>query len=82
MRAAAARSRVHLRGSGYAGAQRLGHGQGYRYPHDDELGVLAQQYAPDDIVGRDYYQPTDRGVERELSARLVRIRQILRGERS
>jgi putative ATPase len=68
-----------LRGSGYAGAQRLGHGQGYRYPHDDELGVLAQQYAPDDIAGREYYQPTDRGLERELSTRLARLRQILRG---
>jgi len=73
---------VHLRGTGYAGAQRLGHGQGYEYPHDDELGVVAQQYAPDDVVGREYYQPTDRGLERELSARLARIRQILRGQRS
>ncbi len=70
---------VHLRGSGYAGAQRLGHGKGYVYPHDEELGVAAQQYAPDDIVGRDYYQPTDRGLERDLGARLARLRQILRG---
>jgi putative ATPase len=70
---------VHLRGSGYAGAQRLGHGKGYQYPHDDDLGVLAQQYAPDDVVGREYYQPTDRGLERELSTRLARLRQILRG---
>ena len=71
---------AHLRGSGYAGAQRLGHGQGYVYPHDDDLGVVAQQYAPDDVVGREYYQPTDRGLERELSPRLTRLRQILRGE--
>ncbi len=71
---------VHLRGSGYAGAQRLGHGQGYAYPHDDDLGVVAQQYAPDDVVGRDYYQPTDRGLERDLAARLARLRQILRGD--
>jgi putative ATPase len=72
---------VHLRGSGYAGAARLGHGKGYQYPHDDDLGVLAQQYAPDDIVGRDYYEPTDRGLERELSTRLARLRQILRDQR-
>jgi putative ATPase len=71
---------VHLRGSGYAGAKRLGHGEGYRYPHDEDLGVLAQQYAPDDIVGREYYRPTDRGMERELGTRLARLRQILRGE--
>jgi putative ATPase len=69
-----------LRGSGYAGAKRLGHGEGYRYPHDEELGVLAQQYAPDDIVGREYYRPTDRGMERELGVRLARLRQILHGE--
>jgi putative ATPase len=72
---------VHLRGSGYAGAARLGHGKGYQYPHDDDLGVLAQQYAPDDLVGRDYYEPTDRGLERELSSRLARLRQILRDQR-
>jgi putative ATPase len=72
---------VHLRGSGYAGAARLGHGKGYQYPHDDDLGVLAQQYAPDDIVGRDYYEPTDRGLERELTSRLARLRQILRDQR-
>jgi putative ATPase len=71
---------VHLRGTGYAGAQRLGHGVGYRYPHDDELGVLQQQYAPDDVTGREYYQPTDHGYERELSTRLARIRAILRGQ--
>jgi putative ATPase len=71
---------AHLRGTGYAGAQRLGHGVGYRYPHDDELGVLQQQYAPDDIAGREYYQPTDHGYERELSTRLARIRAILRGQ--
>jgi putative ATPase len=70
---------VHLRGTGYAGAKRLGHGEGYRYPHDDELGVVAQQYAPDDVAGREYYEPTDRGLERDLGARLARIRQILRG---
>jgi putative ATPase len=70
---------AHLRGSGYAGAKRLGHGQGYVYPHDEELGVAPQQYAPDDVVGREYYQPTDRGLERELSPRLARLRQILRG---
>ena len=70
---------AHLRGTGYAGAKRLGHGEGYRYPHDDELGVVAQQYAPDDVAGREYYEPTDRGAERELAVRLARIRQILRG---
>ncbi|MEH0110874.1 replication-associated recombination protein A [Tersicoccus sp. MR15.9] len=70
---------AHLRDAHYAGAKQLGHGKGYRYSHDAPHGVAAQQYAPDDLVGREYYQPTDRGVERDIGARLDRLRQILRG---
>ena len=62
---------VPLRGSGYAGATRLGHGEGYRYAHDDPSGVVAQQYLPDDLVAdTSYYRPTDRGKEREIKAHL------------
>ena len=39
------------------GAKKLGHGKGYRYSHDHPHGVVEQQYAPDAVVGRDYYQP-------------------------
>ncbi len=54
----------HLRGSGYAGAARLGHGDGYAYAHDAPDGVAAQQYLPDDLDGStDYYRPTGRGFE-------------------
>ena len=69
----AGRGRVvpaHLRGSGYAGAERLGHGKGYVYAHDEPDGVAAQQYLPDDLhdtVG--YYRPTNRGFEERLRAR-------------
>jgi putative ATPase len=70
----------HLRDAHYAGAQRLGHGRGYRYSHDDPRGVVTQQYAPDEIVGRDYYAPTDRGGERGMGERLDRLRHVLRGE--
>jgi putative ATPase len=70
----------HLRDSHYAGAERLGHGRGYRYSHDDPRGVVTQQYAPDDVVGRDYYRPTDRGAERGLAERLERLRHVLRGD--
>jgi putative ATPase len=72
----------HLRDSHYAGSQRLGHGQGYRYAHDDPRGVVEQQYAPDGVDGRDYYAPTDRGLERDLAARLTRLRSVLRARRS
>src|SRR5262249_53577046 len=59
----------HLRDGHYTGAARLGNALGYRYPHDEQDGVLAQQYAPDDLVGRDYYQPTGRGAERAVAQR-------------
>jgi putative ATPase len=69
---------AHLRDSHYAGAQRLGHGQGYRYAHDDPRGVVEQTYLPESLAGREYYVPTERGFERELRARLDRIKAILR----
>jgi putative ATPase len=47
---------AHLRDAHYPGAKRLGHGEGYRYPHDFPGGVVEQQYAPDEIAGRVYYE--------------------------
>ncbi|RLP72279.1 replication-associated recombination protein A [Mycetocola tolaasinivorans] len=69
----------HLRDAHYAGAKRLGHGKGYRYPHDTELGVVEQQYLPDELVGRTYYRPTTHGNEREVGGRLAKILRIVRG---
>ena len=68
---------VHLRDAHYPGAKRLGHGKGYQYPHDNDAGILAQQYLPDELRGRRYYQPKALGAEREVQARLERIRRIL-----
>ena len=51
---------AHLRGSGYAGAERLGHGEGYVYAHDEPDGVAAQQYLPDDLARRRQLLPADR----------------------
>jgi putative ATPase len=74
---------AHLRGSGYAGATRLGQvgqGQGYVYAHDDPAGVVAQQYLPDDLLaGTDYYRPTDRGFEQTLSSRWAWLKARVRG---
>jgi putative ATPase len=66
---------VHLQDSHYAGAKRLGHGQGYEYAHDAEGGVAAQDYLG---VDRQYYRPVDRGFEAELQTRLEAIRARLR----
>ncbi|MCX7521710.1 replication-associated recombination protein A [Microbacterium sp. STN6] len=70
----------HLRDAHYPGAKRLGHGKGYRYPHDDALGVLRQDYLPDELDGTTYYSPTEHGNERDVSARLAKLRRIVRGE--
>ncbi len=69
----------HLRDAHYAGAGRLEHGKGYGYSHADPVGVVAQQYPPDDLVGRDYFTPRGHGAERELADRLERLRARVRG---
>lgn len=71
---------AHLRDAHYAGAERLGHGKGYRYAHDEPHAVARQQYAPDELADARYYEPSDRGHEREVAGRLARIRQILHGD--
>ncbi|WP_367138910.1 replication-associated recombination protein A [Saccharothrix sp. HUAS TT1] len=71
---------AHLRDGHYAGAAKLGNAQGYRYPHDVPEGVLTQQYPPDDLVGRDYYEPTGRGAERVLADRVPKLRRVVRGQ--
>nr|WP_232783904.1 MULTISPECIES: replication-associated recombination protein A [Microbacterium] len=68
---------THLRDAHYPGAKRLGHGKGYVYPHDLEVGVATQQYLPDELRGRHYYEPTGRGLERDIAARVEKIRKIL-----
>jgi putative ATPase len=68
-----------LRDSHYPGAKKLGAGKRYRYPHDHPDGAVAQQYPPDELVGRDYYEPSGHGAERTIGERLARLRDIVRG---
>jgi putative ATPase len=72
---------AHLRDGHYSGAARLGHAQGYRYPHEDPDGVVPQQYPPDEVRGTDYYRPTSHGAEREIAGRLEKLRAIIRRKR-
>ncbi|GIG20396.1 ATPase AAA [Cellulomonas chitinilytica] len=67
----------HLRDAHYPGARQLGHGTGYVYAHDEPHAVAAQQYLPDELVGTRYYEPSDRGYERQVAERLERVRAIL-----
>ena len=61
----------HLRDASYAGAQRLGHGQGYQYAHDHPEHFVAQDYLGAD---KRYYKPTEQGVERKIKERAERWR--------
>ena len=55
--------------------------EAYRYPHDYPDGVIAAQYAPNDLRDREYYKPTRHGAEARIADALTRIRVILKGER-
>ena len=71
---------AHLRDAHYPGSKQLGHGKGYKYAHDAPHAVATQQYPPDDLVGRNYYEPTSNGAERDIATRLERLRKIIRGK--
>jgi len=68
---------AHLRDAHYAGAQRIGHGHGYEYPHDFEGGIVRQAYAPEAVAGRRYYEPSQHGAEARYAERSQRIRAAL-----
>ena len=65
---------VAMRDAHYQGAVELGHGAGYRYPHDDPRGWVAQDYLPQELAGRRYYRPVGHGLEQELMERLDALR--------
>ncbi|MEY2569464.1 MAG: putative ATPase [Actinomycetota bacterium] len=65
---------AHLRDSHYRSARTIGHGVGYEYPHDDPRGWLDQQYLPEGLEDRRYYEPSDHGAEREIAERQRRLR--------
>ncbi|HEV3231656.1 MAG TPA: replication-associated recombination protein A [Candidatus Dormibacteraeota bacterium] len=64
-----------LRSSSYPGARGMGHGQGYRYPHDFPDAWVDQDYLPRRLPGMPYYRPTDRGREAALGERLRALRE-------
>ncbi|HYI60848.1 MAG TPA: replication-associated recombination protein A [Acidimicrobiales bacterium] len=65
---------AHLRDGHYQGAKGLGHGEGYRYPHDDPRGWVPQQHRPDEVADRVYYEPSEHGREDAVRRRLAELR--------
>jgi putative ATPase len=53
-----------------------GYSAGYEYDHNAEGGVSGQNYFPDGVTREDFYQPTDRGLEQEISKRLAEWRKL------
>jgi putative ATPase len=65
----------HLRDASYSGADRLGAGQGYKYPHDFPGGYVQQQYLPEGLEEADLYQPGTQGLEQRIKKRLDKLKQ-------
>ena len=68
---------MHLRNAPTGLMKGLGYGQDYRYAHDEEGAYAAgERYFPEELDGQCYYQPTDRGLEARIKARLERLRAL------
>ena len=65
----------HLKDTHYRGAKDLGHGTGYLYAHDFPGHYVKQQYLPDELVGKVYYEPTENGVEKRIGAYLRHLKE-------
>ncbi len=57
---------MHLRDAHYRGAQMLGHGKGYLYPHDDPSGWVPQEHLPAEVAGERFYRASGHGSEASL----------------
>ena len=66
---------AHLQDAHYGGHESLGHGIGYKYAHDYPNHYVEQQYLPDEIADRHFYEPTDIGYEKTIRAYFKRIKE-------
>ena len=57
---------AHLQDAHYKSAERLGHGLGYKYPHDFPNHYVTQQYLPDGLTDRKFYEPSEIGYEKKI----------------
>ena len=57
---------MHLRDAHYRGAQELGHGKGYVYPHDEPQGWVPQEHLPVEVAGEQFYRASGHGAELDL----------------
>lgn len=64
----------HLQDAHYKSAGRLGHGTGYQYAHNFPNHYVKQQYLPDELVGRQFYHPSENGYEKTIQEYFQKIR--------
>jgi putative ATPase len=69
-----------LRDAGHSGSKQFGNSIGYLYPHDYPGGFVPQQYLPEGLEERRYYEPSDRGHEAKISERMLKWEEIRRGK--
>ncbi|NLZ45016.1 MAG: replication-associated recombination protein A, partial [Clostridia bacterium] len=69
----------HLRDASHPGAKAMGHGKGYLYPHDYPGHYVRQQYLPDPVKDRVYYEPGELGYEKEIRQRMAEWRKEAQG---
>lgn len=65
---------AHLQDKHYKGAEKLGHGLGYKYAHDYPNHYVEQQYLPDEIKNARFYEPSDLGYEKQIKEHLQKLR--------
>ena len=65
---------MHIRNAPTKLMTELGYGEGYKYPHDFPDALVKQTYLPEELVGKEYYRPTDRGMEGKLKAFMDKVR--------
>jgi len=70
---------THLRDASYSGAEKLGHGKGYLYPHDFPGSFVEQEYLPESLRGSRYYYPGDNGMERVFRSRIIKMKEENKG---
>ncbi len=67
---------VHLQDHHYGGADNLGHGIGYKYAHNYDNHYVDQQYLPDGLTDRRFYQPSNQGHEQEIRRHFKQIKGV------
>jgi len=73
---------LHIRNAPTRLMRNLDYGKGYRYAHDDTEGLVDQEHLPEELCGKKYYHPTNRGYEGLVKERLTKWHQILKARKN